>query len=739
MGWPKGKPRKGYVVGTLKAERASNPAPSNVLRMSPSSSSSVVLKATPKKTYSPYEEVGRTGLKQVGGFLQEEFLNDLRGQKGAKIYREMVDNNADLGAFMTLVKRLLQQVKWRFEPVSSKAADVEKAEWFDGALGDMEHSWPETLSEILSMLQYGFAPMEVTLKARRGWSKDVTKRSKFDDGMIGWRKFSLRSQESVWRWIYDEDQRELVSMIQLPPPLYSQIEIPMDKILNFRPDVERDNPEGRSPLRSAYWDYYWYKRLVAIAAIGAERDLNGIPVMSIPADCMRADASDAEKAVHTRARQIVENLRVDEQAGIVLPLQFDPETKQPLFKLELLSAGGGKGKVDIDAMLKRHQTNMLRAVLSDWMMLGTGDTGSWSLSSDRTDQFAVVLGGIMDVICGVMNRQAVPALARLNGWDLNELPEMQHGDVESPDLQKLADFVSKAMAAGAITPDGELEDYLREAAHLPARLESDEDTGVETQPRMPATPPTSPQEPPEEDEEGEEEAPEPAPDQAKKRAGQPRARRGTFAPGAGAEALSLLRDRQRIGSGDTIAHGFKVADTVPFSLNREMTSEVEKAPVQSVELKGLLATQPWVKRSQVRAFIENPGLVMHGQRSMSGTLEDLPVIVQHGGQRFIQDGHHRLAAKRLAGQTVTMARVVDLGDKVQKTPPWHIVHRDGKWLVIGTENDKVYGTHPTEQAAVAHMRALYANVPDAAKKSQEGQQAGEPAPETQAVHTQEET
>jgi hypothetical protein len=567
MGWPKGVKRNGYKKGTMPQVLADRPPEQRVIDIS---GSSVVLKEQRRLTYSRYEEVGYTGLKQISGFLQEEFVQDLRGQKGARIYREMVDNSADLGAFMQIVKRLLQQVTWRFEPFSNSAKHKEQAEWFDGALKDMEHSWPETLSEIVTMLQYGYAPMEVTLKVRRGWSKDARKRSRFDDGAIGWRKMSLRAQDSVWQWIYDDEERELLSLIQLPPPLYSRVEIPIDKILNFRTDVERDNPEGRSLLRSAYQDYYIVKRLTAIASIGAERNLAGIPVMYIPAECMRGDASAAERAVFTRARQIVENLRLDEQSGIVLPTQFDPDTKQPLFKLELLTASGSsKGTVDIDAMIKRHQTNVLRAVLSDWMMLGTGATGSWALSADRTDQFAVVLGGIMDIITGVMNRQAVPALANLNGWDLNELPMMEHGDVESPDLERLGNFIQKTFAAGALTADNELEDYLREAAHLPARVEGDDETGVESRP-MPTEP-----EPPEESDEPEE------------------------------------------------------------------PEEAEPKP----------------------------------------------------------------AADQLG--------------KVHKTPPWKVQHRGGKWLVVGAENGKTYGTHGTEEEAKRHMAALYANVPDAKTKTQE--------------------
>lgn len=50
---------------------------------------------------------------------------------------------------------------------------------------------------------------------------------------------------------------------------------------------------------------------------------------------------------------------------------------------------------------------------------------------------------------------------------------------------------------------------------------------------------------------------------------------------------------------------------------------------------------------------------------------------------------------------------------VEKMPPWHIVERDGEYLVVGTENGKVYGKHPSREKAVAHLRALYVNVPEA--------------------------
>ena len=52
---------------------------------------------------------------------------------------------------------------------------------------------------------------------------------------------------------------------------------------------------------------------------------------------------------------------------------------------------------------------------------------------------------------------------------------------------------------------------------------------------------------------------------------------------------------------------------------------------------------------------------------------------------------------------------------VQKTPPWKIEQRDGKWVVVGQEDGKVFGTHDTHEEALRQMAALYANVPDAKK------------------------
>lgn len=48
--------------------------------------------------------------------------------------------------------------------------------------------------------------------------------------------------------------------------------------------------------------------------------------------------------------------------------------------------------------------------------------------------------------------------------------------------------------------------------------------------------------------------------------------------------------------------------------------------------------------------------------------------------------------------------------------PYAIKKQRGKWVVVNKENGHVKGEHPTREKALAQLRALYANVPDARKK-----------------------
>jgi hypothetical protein len=278
-----------------------------------------------------WPEIGTSGLKRSGGLITEEFLPELRGPRAMRVYREMRDNSAVVGACLGAIEMLIRQVSWTVEPVSQEGEDVQRAEFVETCLHDMSSTWAETLGEILTMLPYGFAYHEVVFKRRMGDQNDPSKRSRHSDGLVGWRKIPLRGQDTLLDWVIDE-AGGIQAMRQQSAPDYRVREIPIGKALLFRAKSEKNNPEGRSILRNAWFSWYYAKRIAEIEGIGIERDLAGLPIAYIPAECMLPDATSAQKATKAAVEEIVTNIRRDEQEGVVFPQQYD-ERGNPRYKL----------------------------------------------------------------------------------------------------------------------------------------------------------------------------------------------------------------------------------------------------------------------------------------------------------------------------------------------------------------------------------------------------------------------
>ena len=227
------------------------------------------------------KEIGRIGQRRYGGTLYEEFLHVLIGKKGIEVYCEMSENDDVVGAILFAIEMLVRQCDWNVEPGGDTAKDKEAAEFVDSCMNDMQDTWIDTISEILSFLTYGWSYHEIVYKRRMGNTKDSRTKSKYNDGLIGWRKLPIRSQESLYQWEYDNEDN-LLGMTQMPPPDFGLFTIPIEKALLFRTKIRKNNPEGRSILRNAYRPWYFKRRIQEIEGIGIERDLAGLPVLYAP-------------------------------------------------------------------------------------------------------------------------------------------------------------------------------------------------------------------------------------------------------------------------------------------------------------------------------------------------------------------------------------------------------------------------------------------------------------------------
>lgn len=381
-----------------------------------------------------YTELGRSGLRHWGGFNFEEWLQQLQyGRQAAEVYREMGDQDPIIGAILYSIQMILRRVDWWFEPKDSPGA-----KWMQEVLDDMMFSWEDTLGEILSFLQYGWGWHEMVFKVRQGKSASRVQSSKYTDGTIGLGKIPLRSQDSLWKWVFD-DVGDTEGMIQNPPPDYQLRFIPRQKSLHFRTTVFKDNPEGRSILRNAYRSWWFIKNIQQIEAIGIERDLAGLPVLIPPEGVDIWDIEDPNMiGMLQMAKNVVSSIRRDEQEGVVLPFGWELT----------LQASAGQRQFNTSEIISRYETRMATSVLADLVMMGQDKVGSYALSVTKKDMFSASLGAYLDIISSVINTQCIPMLWELNGFK-GEMPKLCHGSVETIDLQTLGTFLNQIGRVGA--------------------------------------------------------------------------------------------------------------------------------------------------------------------------------------------------------------------------------------------------------------------------------------------------
>lgn len=424
------------------------------------------VEVTKGRPRNEFREIGRSGLYRNSGYIQEEFLDDLTGTNAIKAYKEMRDNDPIIGAVLMALQNLVRQARWSVEPFDDGEEYEKDAEFVQQCMEDMDRPWLEFIADAMSMVVFGWSFFEVVYKVRDGNQSVTSKRTAYKDGKIGWRKFGIRSQDSLDKWEFAENG-EILGIYQRPAPDYQERFIPMSKGVLFRTSVWKDNPEGRSILRNAYRPWYFKKRMEEIEGMGIERDLNGIPVAYVPPSILRDGATSAEVATRTAVEEMIGNIRNDSQAGLVLPAMYDDKGNK-LFYVELMTTLGRRN-FDTNAIINRMNKTVATSMLADFVMIGQESVGSFAMASSKTKMFSVAIGSYMDAITDQFNRNVIPRLFALNGKVTDKLPRLIHGDIETVDLSELSAYVNALSGAGLDLTGDAVREHLAAQAGLPPK------------------------------------------------------------------------------------------------------------------------------------------------------------------------------------------------------------------------------------------------------------------------------
>lgn len=414
-----------------------------------------------------FNEAGITGLNRFGGSVQEDYERDWRTlDKLVPLVKEMMSHPI-VGSIMFAIEMSLRGAEWIVVPASESQADRNAAEFLEGCMHDMSHTWDDHVAEAMSMIQYGFAPFEKVFKRRLGMDMDPA--SKFDDGRIGWRKFALRSQDTLApgdEWIFD-DNGGIRGLNQQAPPNWTKVPIPIEKMILYRTTMQKNNPQGRSALRATWMAWYYSKNFMEIEGIAGERLGHGLPVMYLGEGTQKGTGADTD---YENAKEIVRDIRMDEQAGVVIPYPKMTENNEGRGVLLELLAPESRGIIDYEKIIMRYNQQIAQTLLAHFIFLGLTEFGTQSLVVRITDFFSEAVAGWLRAVANTLNKFAVPQLFRLNMFSgLSGLPEFEIGSVGQIDTEAIMAAVESAVTAGALEPDEGVERKIRQILGFPQR------------------------------------------------------------------------------------------------------------------------------------------------------------------------------------------------------------------------------------------------------------------------------
>ena len=420
--------------------------------------------ASPSRTRM--SEIGYVGLKTSAGQVLEESNRKLRFPQFVFEVNEML-NDATIATGMQFVRMMLNRVRWKVEaPNGATEAQKEKAKFIETCMHDMEHTWQAFMTEVSNYIPYGFQVHEKVFRRRL-----KTTGSKYNDGLIGWRKLPPRSQSTISEWIFSDDGRDILGLKQStenidgmfkPRAPESEFVLLRDKFLLFTADSRLGDPLGRSPLKAVWQQWRYRQELEKLEAVGVGRDLGGIPTATLPSSFMAEDAPADRKAVFEMIKKVVANLHQNAQSGLVLPSDVDPESKQKLFDFKLLSSDSAS-KYNTSDLIKRINNTLLVALNADVLAMGTDQVGSFSLAGQKTSLAALMLEYRLREIQDVINNDLIPHTFKMNQWDDTEFPEVRYTEFDEVELEELSKFVQRIASQGLIVKDLETINIIRKA------------------------------------------------------------------------------------------------------------------------------------------------------------------------------------------------------------------------------------------------------------------------------------
>lgn len=391
--------------------------------------------------------LGASGTELFAGYFSEEYLQQLRGKKGAKVYDEIRRSESQVAMLMNAVMNPIKAATWEFE-AAADVADGEKHKALVEYCAKDMIDWETHIHEALTCLIFGFSLFEIL-------NNVVFNHPKFGT-FNGLKALAFRSQKTIEQWVVDRATGDLRCVKQwlqgdLALDRSSIVEMNAEFLLVFSLNKEGDNYEGISALRPMYGAWFRKNLYLKIAGIGVEKNAIGTPIGTVPAGKISEDQMNEFKT-------LLSNFTGHESAYLVKPQGWE---------IEIL-------KNDFDAtkikeLILLENTEMINSLVANFLALGmNGGGGAFALGSDLSDFFLSGIQTYANIIAGVWNRKLIPSLVKLNFGEQQAYPKLKATGINDKAGKELAEILKSLTDSKSVKPDMKLEEFLRKQYKLPA-------------------------------------------------------------------------------------------------------------------------------------------------------------------------------------------------------------------------------------------------------------------------------
>jgi hypothetical protein len=425
-------------------------------------------------------ESGYLGLNVFAGVTQDELKKELNFPQSINTYKQM-SYHGTINSALSLFDTLINKADWKFKaPKDATPAELDQARVINEMMHDLQgQTWSDFISDALSANVFGFSVHEKVYRRR---TKENG--SKFNDGLIGWKKLPIRNQETIQRFVFSDDGNEIIgvrqdlSQVSDPYNRFTQradnvVVLPRSKIMLFRAGKHKGDPYGKSPLRDAYLAWRFLSVIEEIEANGVAKDLAGLPVLKLPPQYLAADASPEQKAIRAYYENVMRNLQVNQQSALILPQAYDQDTRQPLFSLELLSLNGSKA-MDTTKIKEYYKNLILTSLFADLLTMGQTGGGSFALGQIKSSLSGSAAEAMLKKITQVINEDLIRQTYELNGWDTSRMGYMDFDNIQTEDLESFSKAIQRYASTSVLEVDREVLNRIRESVGIDALPEDEE-------------------------------------------------------------------------------------------------------------------------------------------------------------------------------------------------------------------------------------------------------------------------